>query len=58
MKYVYSGGERGWVGDSPFILLDVKKMKSVGWKPKLTIEQSVRKTINWLKDNKWALGRG
>jgi UDP-glucose 4-epimerase len=58
VKYVYSGGERGWVGDSPFILLDIKKMKSVGWKPKLTIEQSVRKTINWLKDNKWALGRG
>jgi UDP-glucose 4-epimerase len=53
VKYVYGGGERGWVGDSPFILLDVKKMKSLGWKPTLTIEQSVRKTINWLKDNKW-----
>jgi UDP-glucose 4-epimerase len=53
VKYTYSGGERGWIGDSPFILLDVKKMKSLGWSPKLTIDQSVRKTINWLKDNQW-----
>ena len=49
VKYAYSGGERGWIGDSPFILLDVKKMKALGWKPTLTIEQSVHKTINWLK---------
>lgn len=55
VKFTYSGGERGWIGDSPFILLDVKKMKSLGWKPTLTINQAVRKTINWLKDNQWAL---
>jgi len=53
VKYKYSGGERGWVGDSPFILLDVKEMKSLGWKPEVTIDQSVRKTINWLKENQW-----
>ncbi len=53
VKLIYSGGERGWVGDSPFILLDVKKMKSLGWKPTLTIEQSVLKTLGWLKENKW-----
>jgi UDP-glucose 4-epimerase len=53
VKYKYSDGERGWVGDSPFILLDVKKMKSMEWKPSLTIEQSVCKTINWLKENQW-----
>ncbi|MFH1173785.1 MAG: NAD-dependent epimerase/dehydratase family protein [archaeon] len=53
VKFTYSGGERGWVGDSPFILLDVKKMMALGWKPKLNIEQAVKKTINWLKNNQW-----
>lgn len=57
VNYDYGGGERGWIGDSPFILLDVSGIKSLGWKPTLTIEQSVRKTINWLKENKWVLER-
>jgi len=55
VKKVYGGGERGWVGDSPFIFLDVKKVKSIGWKPTLTIEECIRKTIRWLKDNQWVL---
>src|SRR4051812_39446987 len=33
----YTGGERGWIGDSPFIFLDTKKVRSLGWQPKLTI---------------------
>ena len=57
VKYNFSGGTRGWVGDSPFILLDVKKIKSLGWKPKLTIAQAATRTINWLRDNQWALKR-
>ncbi len=55
VKYIYSGGERGWVGDSPFILLDITKMKSLGWKPKLSIAQSVHKTIHWINENQWVL---
>jgi len=55
VKKVYSGGERGWVGDSPFIFLDVKKIKSFDWEPSLTIEECIKKTINWLKDNQWVL---
>src|SRR3954451_13757536 len=31
----YSGGERGWIGDSPFILLDTRRIRALGWKPKL-----------------------
>jgi UDP-glucose 4-epimerase len=57
VKFIYGGGERGWVGDSPFIYLDISKMRSLGWEPEFSIEQCVRKTINWLKDNQWALGR-
>jgi len=55
VEYKYAGGERGWVGDSPFILLDVKKIKSLGWEPTLAIKESIIKTINWLRENQWVL---
>jgi UDP-glucose 4-epimerase len=49
----YTGGERGWIGDSPFIFLDTKKVRSLGWKPKLTIKQGVEKTVGYLAANPW-----
>jgi UDP-glucose 4-epimerase len=49
----YSGGDRGWIGDSPFIFLDTKKVRSLGWRPKLTIRQGVEKTVEYLKANEW-----
>jgi UDP-glucose 4-epimerase len=49
----YSGGERGWIGDSPFIFLDTTKIRALGWSPKLTIKQGVMKTIEFLKANEW-----
>ena len=49
----YAGGPRGWVGDSPFILLDTTKIKALGWRPKLTIRQGIEKTVDYLKDNAW-----
>jgi UDP-glucose 4-epimerase len=47
----YTGGERGWPGDSPFIFLDTKKIRATGWSPKMTIAQSVEQTIAWLARN-------
>jgi UDP-glucose 4-epimerase len=49
----YTGGDRGWIGDNPFIFLDTKKIQSTGWKPKLTIEQGIVKTLRWLESNRW-----
>ena len=49
----YTGGERGWIGDSPFIFLDAKKIRSLGWLPKLTIRQGVTKTVDYLLKNDW-----
>lgn len=51
----YSGGDRGWVGDNPFIFLDVKKIRATGWKATLTIQQSIIRTLNWLQSNRWVL---
>ena len=49
----YSGGERGWVGDSPFIFLDCRKIRSLGWKPRLSIREGVIRTLEYLKQNPW-----
>ena len=52
-KLEYSGGDRGWIGDSPFIFLDTSKIQDLGWKPKLSIHDGVLKTIQYLKTNEW-----
>ncbi len=49
----FTGGKRGWIGDSPFIFLSTKKIRSLGWKPKFTIKKSIEKTVKYLKNNKW-----
>ena len=51
----YAGGERGWVGDSPFIFLDCARIRSLGWKPELTIEQGIVRTLEFLRNNPWVL---
>lgn len=53
----YTGGERGWIGDNPFIFLETKKVRSLGWKPKLTIRQGVEKTVEYLSANPWLFER-
>ena len=50
-KLTYSGGERGWVGDSPFILLDCSRIRGLGWQPRLTIKQAVLATIKFVSAN-------
>ncbi len=49
----YAGGERGWVGDSPFIFLDCSKIRSLGWTPKVTIRDGVIRTLDYLRANPW-----
>jgi UDP-glucose 4-epimerase len=49
----YTGGERGWVGDSPFIFLDTAKIQATGWRPKLTIAEGILRTLRWLEANRW-----
>ena len=49
----HTGGERGWVGDSPFIYLDTQRIQSLGWTPKLNIKEGVLRTVQYLRDNEW-----
>ena len=49
----YTGGNRGWIGDNPFIFLDTQKIQSLGWKPKVSINEGVIKTVQYLRANEW-----
>jgi UDP-glucose 4-epimerase len=53
----YTGGDRGWIGDSPFIFLDTTKIRALGWKPKLNIRQGVEKTVDFLRNNEWVFNQ-
>ena len=52
-QFTFSGGERGWIGDSPFIFLSTDRIRALGWTPKLTIREAVEKTVDWLRANDW-----
>lgn len=49
----FTGGNRGWIGDNPFIFLDTKKVRATGWKPALTIREALIRTLQWLQSNPW-----
>jgi UDP-glucose 4-epimerase len=47
----YSGGDRGWIGDNPFIFLDCSRVRALGWTPKLSIREAVIRTVRHLERN-------
>lgn len=47
----FTGGDRGWIGDNPFIFLDTAKVRGLGWQPKLTIRDGVVRTLEYLQQN-------
>ena len=54
----YTGGERGWIGDNPFIYLDTKRIRALGWLPQLTIRDGIVRTLDWLRANEcWVFER-
>jgi UDP-glucose 4-epimerase len=50
----HTGGRRGWTGDSPLIHLDTSRIRSLGWKPELTIREAVPRTVEWLSQSEYA----
>src|SRR4051812_42590098 len=51
----YTGGDRGWIGDNPFILLDCKRIRALGWVPSLSIREGILKTLQYLQASPWLL---
>lgn len=54
---IYSGGERGWIGDNPFIFLDCQRIRQLGWQPQYGIRDGIIATVNFLQKNPWVLER-
>jgi len=47
-RYKFTGGDHGWVGDVPQVVLSIDKALSTGWKPKLNCEEAIRRAVNEL----------
>lgn len=45
----HTGGKRGWPGDSPLILLDCGRLRALGWRPSLSIQEAIGRTVAWLE---------
>jgi UDP-glucose 4-epimerase len=45
----YTGGDRGWIGDNPFIFLDCSRIRALGWRPELSIKDGVIRTLEFLQ---------
>lgn len=52
---IFSQESRGWIGDSPTVFLDCKKIQSHGWKPQIAIHTAVSQTVEYLLENRWLL---
>lgn len=52
VEFTYTGGKRGWKGDTPFVHLDINKIISLGWAPKYTVEETIIDTVRYLLKNK------
>ena len=51
----FTGGDRGWVGDNPFIFLDTTRIREQGWTPESSIREAVERTVDYLLANRWLL---
>jgi len=41
VEYRFTGGDRGWVGDVPRMLLSIERLKGIGWRPAMGSRESV-----------------
>ena len=54
----YTGGDRGWIGDNPFIYLDTARSAAKGWEPRHGIRDAVEETVDYLLKHPWIMGDG
>jgi UDP-glucose 4-epimerase len=45
VKYRFTGGDRGWVGDVPRMQLSVDRIRALGWTPEIGSAESVRSAV-------------
>jgi len=50
VKRKYTGGSRGWVGDNPIVELALDRIEKLGWKPQISSDEAIRRTVRWTLD--------
>ncbi len=53
VKFSYTGGERGWAGDVPKIMLYPKKINTLGWKASTNSEGAIRSAVKSSIEDLW-----
>jgi UDP-glucose 4-epimerase len=56
-EFEYTGGRRGWAGDSPLIHLDCSRIRALGWEPTHSIREAIGRTLEWFDANPYAWER-
>ena len=49
-KFKFTGGNKGWPGDTPYTILSINKALCQGWKPRYSCEQSIIRTVEYLRE--------
>lgn len=50
-KILYTGGDRGWIGDVPEFNYDLSKIHALGWSAQISSNEAVRKSIQYILEN-------
>jgi len=45
VAFSFTGGDRGWAGDVPKMLLSIDRLQKLGWRPKIGSAESVRDAV-------------
>lgn len=49
VKFSFTGGKRGWMGDVVRMRADVNKLKKLGWRDKIGMKDGVARYVRWLQ---------
>ena len=52
VKKQWLGKLSNWKGDNEFVQLDIKKLRGIGWEPTMSIENGIKKTVDYILANK------
>lgn len=55
VNFHFTGGQRGWLGDSPLVQLNISRMQQAGFQPHVSIQEGIRRTTRYLLENQWLL---
>jgi len=48
--FSFTGGDRGWKGDTPYTILAIEKALDTGWEPRYNCEEAIKRTVKWLME--------